>query len=110
MVHLSGHPLSKGPPEQKQDEKMIEIYWGPTMVLIETETGNQESFGTIEKAHHWLSRKWPIADHASEVALEQVEAAMECMASVQDARSAFEGAAFTAGFQVGAQAGQPISP
>jgi hypothetical protein len=88
---------------------MIEIYWGPAMVLIETETGNQESFGTIEKAHHWLRRKWPVADRASEVALEQVEAAMECMASVQDARSAFEGAAFTAGFQVGAQGGQSIS-
>ena len=89
---------------------MIEVYWGPTMVLTEKETGNQESFGTIEKAHHWLRRKWPVADRASAVALAQVEAAMECMAPVQNARSAFEGAAFTAGFQVSSQGHPPIFP
>jgi len=88
---------------------MIEIFWGPTLVLTDAETGKQESFGTIEKAHHWLDRKWPVSDRASEVALTQVEAAMECMATVQEARSAFKGAAFTAGFHIGADGGQPKS-
>ncbi|GAB5434842.1 DUF982 domain-containing protein [Rhodobacteraceae bacterium R_SAG7] len=88
---------------------MIEIFWGPKMVLTEIETGTQEAFGTIEKAHHWLSRKWPVADSAARAALAQVEAAMECMGSVQDARSAFQDAACSAGFHIADQSAQPLA-
>lgn len=77
---------------------MIEIQWGTPITLYTPDDGAVERFSTIEKAHHWLRRKWPVVDDARQAALEKIEAAMDCMSSVQDARNAFAVAAVAAGF------------
>ncbi|OOY11646.1 hypothetical protein BMG00_11100 [Thioclava marina] len=77
---------------------MIEIYWGQPISLVVSPEGDVKNFSTIEQAHYWLRRKWPVADAALDHAIERVEAAMDCMGTVGDARAAFLGAANTAGF------------
>lgn len=77
---------------------MIEIQWGAPITLYPMYDGVAERFSTIEKAHHWLRRKWPIVDDARQAALEQIESAMDCMSPVKDARGAFVAAALSAGF------------
>lgn len=52
---------------------------------------------TIEKARFFLLERWPNNDRARSKALHAIEAAMECMSSVDDARAAFWSAAHTAG-------------
>ena len=53
---------------------------------------------TIEHAHHWLKRNCPDTDHTRDLALSQVEAAMDCLVSVTSARHAFLAAADAAGY------------
>lgn len=78
---------------------MMEIQWGQPVVLINAHDGEIEHFSTIEKVRYWLRRKWPVADTARDTALSQVEAAMDCMNTVEDARRAFASAALSAGFR-----------
>lgn len=70
--------------------------------------GETTKITTIEQAHYWLKRKWPVADRAHEDALCQVEAAMDCLVPMTSARQAFLSAAGTAGFgaEPGAAAGE----
>lgn len=77
---------------------MIEINWGHPLRFVVSDEGDILSFSTIEKAKYWLERKWPVEDVARNVALCQIEAAMDCLAPVQSARQAFLAAAATAGF------------
>ncbi|OWU85356.1 hypothetical protein ATO6_08495 [Oceanicola sp. 22II-s10i] len=76
----------------------MELDWGHSMTLVLSDAGDTKRITTIEQAHHWLKRKWPVADRARETALVQVEAAMECLVSVTSARKAFRLAADSAGF------------
>ncbi|MBB1493349.1 DUF982 domain-containing protein [Paracoccus sp. MC1862] len=68
--------------------------------------GDIQDITTAEQAQYWLLKKWPVADHARDRALHQVEAAMDCMASVGTARRAFISAARTAGFVPATHVGQ----
>lgn len=77
---------------------MIELNWGHPMTLVLSSEGDTKKITTIEQAHYWLQRKWPVADRARDAALSQLEAAMECLVSVASARKAFHSAAETAGF------------
>ncbi|WP_240497719.1 DUF982 domain-containing protein [Thioclava sp. F34-6] len=77
---------------------LIEIYWGKPISLVVSPKGDVKSFSTIEQVHYWLRKKWPVSDLAQSRAIDRVEAAMECLGTVADARSAFLGAATTAGF------------
>lgn len=77
---------------------LIEIYWGTPLSLLTSPEGDVQKFGTIEKARYWLSRKWPVSDDAQQRALTTIDAAMNCMAPVGEARKAFMTAAQTAGF------------
>jgi len=77
----------------------MEIQWGQPVALITPQDGDIERFSTIEHVRYWLRRKWPVADTARQTALVHVEAAMECMCPVEDARRAFLSAAVSAGFK-----------
>lgn len=77
---------------------MIEINWGRPLSFVMSPEGDVQTFSTIEQARHWLLRKWPIADDARLIALQQVDAAMNCLAPVGVARRAFAAAAKSAGF------------
>lgn len=68
--------------------------------------GDIQKITTAEQAQYWLQKKWPVADHARDRALDQVEAAMDCMASVGTARRAFISAAKSAGFVPASHMGQ----
>lgn len=68
--------------------------------------GDIQKITTAEQAHYWLQEKWPVADHARDRALQQVEAAMDCMVSVGTARRAFISAAKSAGFVPASHMGQ----
>ena len=78
---------------------MMEIQWGQPMTLVAPQDGTIECFSTIEKARHWLKRKWPIADITRDTALARIDAAMDCMSPVEDARHAFLVAALCAGYR-----------
>ncbi|WP_236638066.1 DUF982 domain-containing protein [Mangrovicoccus ximenensis] len=75
----------------------MEIYWGEPMSLTEPAGGSRIRISTIEQAQYWLRRKWPVSDVARQRAIGQLDAAMECMCPVGNARSAFLSAARTAG-------------
>ncbi|TNF12493.1 MAG: DUF982 domain-containing protein [Rhodobacteraceae bacterium] len=77
---------------------MIEIYWGQPISLVVSPEGDVKNFSTIEQVHYWLRKKWPVADTAQDHAIDRVMAAMDCMGSVGEARTAFLDAANTAGF------------
>ena len=79
---------------------MIEINWGKPMTFVVSPTGDTTRFTTIEQAYYWLREKWPVADHNRELALDHIDAAMHCMATVGGARKAFVLAAKTAGFKL----------
>ena len=68
------------------------------MSLIISPEGDVQKFSTIEQAQYWLRKKWPVADAARQHALGRLEAAMDCLGSVGEARRAFLGAARSAGF------------
>lgn len=70
------------------------------MTLVVTPEGATKNVSTIEQARHWLRKKWPVADLKRERALEQIDAAMHCLAPVGAARDAFVAAAKTAGFNL----------
>ncbi|WP_370515456.1 DUF982 domain-containing protein [Paracoccus sp. S-4012] len=76
----------------------MEIYWGKPLSFVVSPAGDVQEFSTAEQVRYWLRKKWPVSDRARERALLQVEAAMDCMASVGTARRAFISAAKTAGF------------
>ncbi|WP_206169654.1 DUF982 domain-containing protein [Tropicibacter alexandrii] len=78
---------------------MMEIQWGQPMTLIAPQDGRAERFSTIEKARYWLRRKWPVSDETRDIALDRIDAAMDCMRPVEDARHAFLVAALRAGFR-----------
>lgn len=78
---------------------MIEINWGSPLSFVVSRTGDIQKFSTIEQAHYWLSKKWPVADRERDSAIEQIDAAMHCLATVGAAREAFSLAATTAGFK-----------
>ncbi|WP_018001582.1 DUF982 domain-containing protein [Paracoccus sp. N5] len=77
---------------------MIEIQWGTPLSFVVSPEGDVQKFSTIEQAHYWLRRKWPVADPARGQALRQVEAAMNCLVPVGAARQSFAEAARSAGF------------
>ncbi|MBV0892883.1 DUF982 domain-containing protein [Paracoccus sp. Z118] len=77
---------------------LIEIYWGKPLSFVVSPEGDIQNFSTAEQVRYWLRKKWPVSDHARERALHQVEAAMNCLASVGTARRAFIAAAKSAGF------------
>jgi hypothetical protein len=78
---------------------MIEIHWGDPMTFVVSPEGDTQKFTTIEQAFYWLRKKWPVADHDRDIALNQIDAAMHCLTSVGAARNAFISAARTAGFK-----------
>lgn len=79
-------------------DSLIEIHWGKPLSYVISPEGDVQNFSTIEQARYWLCKKWPVADAAQRRALDRLEAAMECMASVGTARRAFIAAARSAGF------------
>lgn len=81
---------------------MIEVHWGRPFTLVVSADGATQKFTTIEQAQYWLRKRWPVSDRERDLAIEQVDAAMHCMTSVDVAREAFMSAAETAGFTRGA--------
>ncbi|WP_253944276.1 DUF982 domain-containing protein [Pseudogemmobacter hezensis] len=77
---------------------MIEINWGQPLSFVMSPDGDVQKFSTIEQVKYWLLKRWPIADEARSTALQQVEAAMDCIVPVGVARRAFVAAARSAGF------------
>lgn len=61
--------------------------------------GRVRKISTIEQAHYWLQKAWPVSDRNRDIAVEQINAAMECLVPVSAAREAFLEAVGTAGFQ-----------
>ena len=82
----------------KKDLNLLEVQWGKPMTFIVSQDGDAQTFTTPEQARYWLQRKWPVTDGARLRALRQVEAAMDCVASIGSARRAFLAAAKSAGF------------
>ncbi|MDO5369867.1 DUF982 domain-containing protein [Paracoccus sp. (in: a-proteobacteria)] len=85
---------------------LIEINWGKPLSFVMSPNGDIQEITTAEQARYWLRKKWPVSDHARDRALHQVEAAMECLASVGTARRAFISAAKSAGFVPATHMGQ----
>ena len=85
---------------------LIEINWGKPLSFVTSPDGDIQDITTAEQARYWLRKKWPVSDPARDRALDQVEAAMACMASVGTARRAFISAAKSAGFVPAAHMGQ----
>ena len=81
----------------RKEYLLIEIYWGAPISLL-SPRGDEECFSTFEKARYWLRRRWPISDKARDLALNEVEAALDCMAPAEAARGAFIAAALSAGY------------
>lgn len=82
----------------RKTQRLIEIHWGKPLSFVISPEGDVQKFSTIEQARYWLRKKWPVCDAAQKRALDRLEAAMDCMASVGTARRAFIRAARTAGF------------
>ena len=78
---------------------MIEIDWGKPLHFVVTETGDIQTFSSLEQARHWLRRKWPVADDNRARALARIDEARHCVSSVGTARRAFVSAARSAGFR-----------
>lgn len=78
----------------------MEIFWGTPITLIVSRTGDTQTFSTIEQASYWLRRKWPVSDPERDKAIDQIDATMNCMATVGSARRAFVSAARSAGFKL----------
>ncbi|WP_083194075.1 DUF982 domain-containing protein [Leisingera sp. JC1] len=71
------------------------------MTIFLPSEGRTRKISTIEQAHFWLQKAWPVSDHNRDVALEKIDAAMDCLTPVCVARAAFVSAVGTAGYQVG---------
>ncbi|WP_370205993.1 DUF982 domain-containing protein [Pararhodobacter marinus] len=78
---------------------MIDIFWGEPLFLV-SRNGESQSFRTLEKAQHWLQRRWPTNDETRRIALDSIDAALDCLVSPKAARDAFVAAAVAAGFCV----------
>ncbi|WP_264212611.1 DUF982 domain-containing protein [Leisingera thetidis] len=78
---------------------LIEISWGTPITIFLPSEGRTRKITTIEQAHFWLQRAWPVSDRSRDVALEKIDAVMDCLAPVGAARAAFLTAVGTAGFQ-----------
>ena len=87
-----------GPGNSRKKQTLIELHWGKPLAFVISPQGDVQSFSTPEQARFWLHRKWPVRDMARARALRQIEAAMDCVASVGSARRAFIQAARSAGF------------
>lgn len=83
------------------ENNLIETNWGNPITLVVSQQGETQKIGTIEQAFYWLRKKWPVADHNRDLAIDYVDAAMHCMVTVGAARKAFLAAAKTAGFMLG---------
>jgi len=77
---------------------LIEIHWGEPLSLVVSPQGDVKKISTIEQASYWLRKKWPMDDVARDRAIDQLDAAMDCLVPVANARRAFFTAAMTAGF------------
>ena len=77
---------------------LIEIQWGEPLSFVTSPAGDVQTFSTLEQARYWLRRRWPVSDEARGRALDRIEAAMDCVASVGTARRAFISAAKSPGF------------
>lgn len=69
------------------------------MTFVVSPRGDTKKITTIEQARYWLRKKWPVSDHDRDLALDRIDAAMHCLATVGAARNAFISAAKTAGFK-----------
>jgi hypothetical protein len=69
------------------------------MTIFLPSEGRTKKITTIEQAHHWLKKAWPVSDHRRDLALEQIAAVMDCLAPVDAARMAFLAAVETAGLK-----------
>jgi len=87
-----------GNPPSRKKYILIEINWGEPLSFVTSPDGDVQKFSTIEQASYWLRRKWPVSDDARQQAVDQLDAAMDCMVSVGTARRAFIAAARSAGF------------
>ena len=94
-------------PNFLKELSLIEIHWGKPLSFVVSSAGEIQNFSTAEQVRYWLRKKWPVTDPARDRALHQVEAAMDCMASVATARRAFIVAARSAGFVSRHLASQP---
>ncbi|MBU2956170.1 DUF982 domain-containing protein [Paracoccus sp. 1_MG-2023] len=83
---------------------MIEIQWGSPLHFTTDAHGGTRRITTIEQAQHWLRKSWPIDDDRRVQAMNQIDAAMECIVPVSSARSAFLSAANSAGLRLEAPA------
>lgn len=91
---------------------MIELNWGEPLSFVVSRDGDVQKFSTIEQARHWLKRRWPVTDEPRRRALQQLEAAMDCLVPVTSARRAFISAARSAGFvpdQLVTHTGRPLA-
>lgn len=77
---------------------MIELHWGHPITITVSPQGDTKQISTIEQAFFWLRKKWPVADDKRDLALDRIDAAMHCLATVGAARGAFLTAARSAGF------------
>lgn len=93
-----GHAFCVSRSPSKKDIWLIEINWGQPLSFVMSPEGDVQKFSTIEQVKYWLLKRWPIADDARSTALQQVEAAMDCIVPVGVARRAFAAAAKSAGF------------
>lgn len=86
-------------PTKNGTKNLMEIDWGPPMTFVVSPEGDTQKFSTLEQALYWLRKKWPVADHDRDVALDQLDSALHCLTTVAVARNAFISAAKTAGFE-----------
>ncbi|UWQ73945.1 MULTISPECIES: DUF982 domain-containing protein [unclassified Leisingera] len=68
------------------------------MTIFLPSEGRTQKISTIEQAHFWLQKAWPVSDQNRNIALEKIDAVMDCLAPVDAARAAFLSAVDTAGF------------
>ncbi|MEY8801773.1 DUF982 domain-containing protein [Leisingera sp. XS_AS12] len=71
------------------------------MTIFLPSEGRTRKISTLEQAHVWLQKAWPVSDKHRDVALEKIDAAMDCLVGVTAARAAFVSAVGTAGYRVG---------
>jgi len=76
---------------------LIDIHWGDPTTLVVSSQGHTQKITTIEQALYWLRKKWPVTDHNRDIALDYIDAAMNCLVMVSTARKAFLLAAKSAG-------------
>ncbi|MBQ4826774.1 DUF982 domain-containing protein [Leisingera sp. HS039] len=69
------------------------------MTIFLPSEGRTQKISTIEQAHFWLQKAWPVSDRNRNIALEKIDAVMDCLAPVGAARAALLSAVDTAGFQ-----------